>query len=118
MGWLGVPLDGATVMIGAVVLGLAVDDTLHTLGHFRRALRTGAPPGEAAVAALEETAPGHASTSAVLALGFGACALAPLVPVAWFGALAAFGIAGALAADLVLVPALLAGTSEGAVAKL
>jgi predicted RND superfamily exporter protein len=123
MGWLGVPLDGATVMIGAVVLGLAVDDTLHTLGHFRRALRTsggatGARPGEAAVAALEETAPGHAATSLVLCLGFATCALSGLVPVAWFGVLAAFGIAGALAADLLLVPALLAGASERAVARL
>ncbi|HEX6201304.1 MAG TPA: MMPL family transporter, partial [Thermoanaerobaculia bacterium] len=123
MGWLRVPLDGATVMIGAVVLGLAVDDTLHTLGHFKRALRTsggaaGARPGEAALAALEETAPGHAATSLVLCLGFVTCTLSSLVPVAWFGALAAFGIAGALAADLLLVPALLAGASERAVARL
>ncbi|HSL85244.1 MAG TPA: MMPL family transporter [Thermoanaerobaculia bacterium] len=121
MGWLGVALDGTTVMIGAVVLGLAVDDSLHTLGHFRRAVGRGGAggrPGEAAVTALAETAPGHAATSAVLALGFAACALSSLVPVAWFGALAAFGIAGALAGDLLLVPALLAGASERAVARL
>lgn len=118
MGWLGVPVEGATVMIGAVVLGLAVDDTLHSLGHFRRAIRGGGAAGEAAVATLAETAPGHAATSAVLALGFGTCALSALVPVARFGALAAFGIAGALAGDLLLVPALLAGAPANAVERL
>ena len=121
MGWLGVPLEGTTVMIGAVVLGLAVDDTLHTLGHFRRAVARGGAsgrPGEAAVATLGETAPGHAATSLVLALGFATCALSSLVPVAWFGALAAFGIAGALAADLLLVPALLAGAPARSVRRL
>ena len=109
MGWSGVPIDSTTVMIAAVVLALAVDDTLHTLGHFRGALRAGATPaGRAAVITMSETAAGHVTTSGVLALGFAACALSPLVPVARFGALAAAGIAGALIADLLLVPALLA----------
>jgi hypothetical protein len=109
MGWSGVPVDSATVMIAAVVLGLAVDDTLHTLGRFRHVLgRAGSDPSRAAVVTLGETAAGHVTTSVVLTLGFVACAFSPLVPVARFGALAAVGIAGALAADLLLVPALLA----------
>ncbi|HUP43563.1 MAG TPA: MMPL family transporter, partial [Thermoanaerobaculia bacterium] len=121
MGWLGVPVEGATVMVAAVVLGLAVDDTLHSLGHFRRRARGGdrePEPGRAAVETLAETAPGHVATSLVLALGFAVCALSSVVPVARFGALAVCGIAGALAADLLLVPALLAGVSAGALARL
>lgn len=121
MGWLGVPVEGATVMVAAVVLGLAVDDTLHSLGHFRRRVRGGdrePEPGRAAVETLAETAPGHVSTSLVLALGFAVCALSSVAPVARFGALAVCGIAGALAADLLLVPALLAGVPAGALARL
>ena len=121
MGWLGVPVKGATVMVAAVVLGLAVDDTLHSLGHFRRRVRGGdrePEPGRAAIETLAETAPGHVSTSLVLALGFAVCALSSVVPVARFGALAVCGIAGALAADLVLVPALLAGVPAPALARL
>lgn len=111
MGWLGLPIDGATVMVAAVVLGLAVDDTLHSLGHLRRLVgagERGLAPDRAAVETLAETAPGHVSTSLVLALGFAVCALSSLVPVARFGALAALGLAGALAADLLLVPVLVA----------
>ena len=33
MGWLGLPLDVATVMTASVVFGLAVDDTFHYLYH-------------------------------------------------------------------------------------
>ncbi|HUF77292.1 MAG TPA: MMPL family transporter [Thermoanaerobaculia bacterium] len=121
MGWLGLPVDGATVMLAAVVLGLAVDDTLHGLGHFRRLVgagERGLAPDRAVVETLAETAPGHVSTSLVLALGFAVCALSSLVPIARFGALAVLGLAGALAADLLLLPALLAGAPERAVARL
>lgn len=107
MGWLGVPLEGTTVMIAAVVLGLAVDDTFHTLGRFRRVRgRLGAERG--AVATIEHVAPAHLATTLTLAAGFGVCALAELVPVARFGAFAALALLAALAADLLLVPALLA----------
>lgn len=108
MGWLGVPLDLATVMVASVVLGLAVDDTLHTLGHHRElAPRHGA---HAAVAGtLERTAPAYVLTGLVLGLGFAACTLSDFAPTARFGALAALGIASAVLLDLSLLPALLAG---------
>jgi hypothetical protein len=35
MGWFGVPLDIATVMVASITLGLVVDDTIHTLAHYR-----------------------------------------------------------------------------------
>lgn len=121
VGWLRTPVEGAIVMIGAIVLGLAVDDTLHTLGHLRRtADRTsrGSTPDEIAVTALAETAPGHLASGLVLAFGFATLVLSSLVPVARFGPLAALGVLGALAADMLLVPALLAGAPASAVARL
>lgn len=115
MGWLRVPLDSTTVLIAAVVLGLAVDDTLHQVGSFRRRMgaAAGADPGEAAAGALEETAAGHLLTTMVLAAGFAVCALSSFVPVARFGALTAAALVFALIADLVLLPALLAGLPAG-----
>ena len=136
MGWLGVPIESATVAIASVVLGLAVDDTLHSLGSFRRLVgsaparvepshagpsHTG-PAGdaarEAAIGALEETAGAHVLTSVTLALGFGVCGLSELVPVARFGTLSALAILAALAADLVLVPVLLARAPRRAIDRL
>lgn len=109
MGWLRVPLDGGTVMIAATVLGLAVDDTLHGLAAAVRSARAGMAPGEAAVSALRRTAPAHLLTTLLLAVGFGLCALSPFLPVARFGAFTTIGLLAALAADLLLVPALIAG---------
>jgi len=117
MGWLGVPVESATVAIASVVLGLAVDDTFHTLGSFRRLAGT-LPADRAAVAALGETAGAHGLTSVTLALGFAVCGFSELVPVARFGALSAFAILAALVADLLLVPLLLAHAPAAALARL
>jgi uncharacterized protein len=117
MGWIDVPLDGTTLMIAAVVLGLAVDDTLHTLGAFRRrAPRLGSVRG--AVAALEHAGPGHLLSTATLALGFLLCGLSAFAPVARFGRLTATALLVALAADLLLLPALLAGLGRRQVSAL
>ncbi len=109
MGWIGVPLDSTTLMIAAVVLGLAVDDTFHTFGRFRL---EGVGEGGAAAATLEDVAPAHVLSSTLLALGFGVCAVTDFLPVARFGLLAAWGILSALVADLLLVPALLSSVSR------
>lgn len=111
MGWLAIPIDSTTVMVAAIVLGLAVDDTLHTLGHLR--LRAGAfrdtPAGALVEGSLSEVARGHLITSMILCLGFLVPMLSELAPVARFGMLSALAVGAALAADLLLVPALLAG---------
>ncbi|MGD2113568.1 MAG: MMPL family transporter, partial [Acidobacteriota bacterium] len=117
MGWSGLPVDSATVMVASVVLGLAVDDTLHSLGSFRR-LVARSPAPEAAIRTLGETAGAHALTSIILTVGFGVVGLCELVPVARFGALAAVAVAVALAADLTLVPTLLARAPRRALARL
>jgi predicted RND superfamily exporter protein len=34
MGWLGIRLDGSALLVGAIVFGLAVDDTIHFMNKF------------------------------------------------------------------------------------
>jgi len=107
MGWAGIPLDGSTVAVAAVGLGLVVDDTLHTFADFgRRAPRRGAR--RAVIAALAKNAPAHLATALLLAGGFALFGLSDFVAAARFGPLTAVAIAAALAADLLLVPPLLA----------
>ncbi len=121
MGWLGVPVDSTTVMVAAVALGLAVDDTLHTLGHLRQRVGSGASErgrSELVATCLGEVAGGHVTSSLILCLGFAVAAGSELLPVARFGALAALAVAGALIADLLLVPALLARVPERALRRL
>jgi hypothetical protein len=118
MGWLGVPIDSTTVMIAAVALGLAVDDTLHSLGYFRRALAARGGPPAAAVRALGRAAPALILTTALLVAGFGVCASSGFLPVARFGGLTALALTAALAADLLLLPAVLGALPARAAARL
>jgi hypothetical protein len=105
MGWFGVPLDIATVMVASIVLGLVVDDTIHTLAHYRTL--SAELGGRAAVAdRMEKTAPAYLLTGVILCCGFGVCALSDFAPTARFGLLSAVAIAIAVIADFTLVPAL------------
>jgi uncharacterized protein len=105
MGWFGVPLDIATVMVASITLGLVVDDTIHTLAHYRT---LSARLGERAAVAdrMEKTAPAYLLTGVILACGFGVCALSDFAPTSRFGLLSAVAIVIAVAADFTLVPAL------------
>ncbi len=105
MGWLGVPIDVATVMVASIVLGLA-DHTVHTLGHFRE-LAPKVGRLEAVASTLEHTAGAYVLTGVMLVAGFGVCALSSFAPIARFGLLSAAGLALAVVGDLFLVPALL-----------
>ncbi|MEO8197495.1 MAG: MMPL family transporter [Thermoanaerobaculia bacterium] len=111
MGWFGVPLDIATVMVASITLGLVVDNTIHTLAHYRTL--SAALGARAAVAdRMEKTAPAYLLTGVILALGFGVCALSGFAPTAHFGLLSAIAIVIAVAADFTLVPALFGGRGK------
>ena len=47
MGWLGISLNVATVMVASVALGIVDDDTIHFIGRFRREAAHGASTGQA-----------------------------------------------------------------------
>lgn len=112
MGALRVPLDISTAMVATVVLGLAVDDSLHTLAYIRKAKRLGSmpptlPTEQRVLRALAHTGPAYVTSSLALSLGFGVCMLSSFGPTARFGGLATLAILLALLSDLTLLPALL-----------
>jgi predicted RND superfamily exporter protein len=104
MGWLGIELDVATVMMGSIVFGLAVDDTFHYLYH-RRA--TGSIRCAAAIAGQ-----GIVATSMVIVAGFGSLGLSGFLPVVRLGTLSALGVALALGFDVLVLPALVGARQE------
>jgi predicted RND superfamily exporter protein len=66
LGLFGVTLNPTTALVACLVLGVAVDDTLHNLARFQRYVRKGLPPDEAAVEALRSVARPIALTALVL----------------------------------------------------
>ena len=110
MGWFEIPLSTFTLLVGSVVLGLVVDDTIHVAHRFvEERKREGASAESALSETLGSTGIALVFTSGALALGFLAYALGSLWPMLHFGVVAAFAILVALAADLILLPVLLLG---------
>lgn len=104
MGFSGIRLDAATVMVASVALGIAVDDTVHLLEAWRRERE--APPEVALGRALARVGPAMLVTTITACIGFAALLVSSFLPIRWFGALAALAMAVALAADLLLAPVL------------
>ncbi|MCA9575267.1 MAG: MMPL family transporter [Myxococcales bacterium] len=106
MGALGIPLDLNTLMVASIVIGIAVDDTIHFFYAFHASEPTGGTEGGIA-AVFAHTARAMVATSAVLAIGFATYGLARLENIRHFGLLVALTVMVALASDLVFTPALL-----------
>jgi predicted RND superfamily exporter protein len=107
MGWLDIPLDMSTVLIGSVAIGLVVDDTIHFMHNFRRYFEQSGSV-EVAVARTMDTA-GRAImvTSIVLAGGFYISVVSELRSSVIFGSLVGTTVILALAADYFVTPALM-----------
>jgi hypothetical protein len=106
----GIELDPICVVILAVALGIAVDDTIHVTVRFVELRGKGHDPAHAAALAVEHTGRAVAVTSLALAAGLAVNTFSSFPPLSVLGTLGAGVILFALAADLLLLPALLART--------
>ena len=107
MGATGVNLNTTTVIIFAISLGLAVDDTIHFLARFKEEL----PQHDTVYEALLYTYYGAGRaillTSVLLLAGLGVLTMSTFIPTQQFGKLTAFTILGAVFGDLLLLPPIL-----------
>ena len=108
MGWANLLVDVGAMMTASVALGIAVDDTLHYLTWFRRALDGGRSRRAAIVEAFSRCAPAMTQTTLIAGMGLLVFCLSSFQPVAQFGLLIFILLAAALVGDLVLLPAMLA----------
>ena len=111
MGLAGIPLDPATVMVAAMALGIAVDDTLHLLVTWHECTGSTGDSRQALREALHVNGPAMAATTLMACTGFLTLALSDFAPIRYFGLLSAPAMAAALAADLWLLPALIQTTT-------
>lgn len=106
MGALGIDLSTGTAMIASVVIGIAVDDTIHYLTRFQRERIFGVR------VAIERTTTGTGRalviSSVVLAIGFWVGALGSFKPTIYFSLFTGLTMLSALVCDLLVLPAILA----------
>jgi predicted RND superfamily exporter protein len=108
LGWSGVTLNPTTGLVACLVLGIAVDDTIHFMTRFNQAARRLADETEGVAEALRTVGRPVTYTSAALCLGFLVLTTSELRNQAEFGALAAFTLAFAWLIDVTFTPALCA----------
>ncbi|MCH9711517.1 MAG: MMPL family transporter [Proteobacteria bacterium] len=101
------PLDMFTMLIGAIALGLAVDDTVHFMHNFRRYELEYNDVDKAVRLTLMGTGRAIVVTSIVLSVGFLVLLFASMSSMFNFGVLTASAIFIALLADFFLVPAIM-----------
>ncbi len=107
MGWQGIPLDLATVMIASVVLGITVDDTIHLHHGVKLRLAAGASPVFAIARSYEAVGRAVLATAAILIGQFLVLAASDFKPTANFGLMTATALTAGLVFELLLLPALL-----------
>ncbi len=112
MGWLGIRLDAATVMISTVALGIAVDDTIHFMQYFRTRLSRHQNAERAIRETMRHKGPAIIATSLVISLGFVVSVVSNFQPTRHFGLLICTAMLAALFGDLIVLPALLAGKNK------
>lgn len=108
MGLLEIPLNLATVLIAGIAVGITVDDTIHYLHAWQRARANGEDRRNAVATASALLTGRIVATSAILIGAFLVMGLSGFLPTAQFGLFSSLTILLALAADLALVPVLLA----------
>jgi len=100
-------LDMFTILIGAIAIGLAVDDTIHFMHNFKRYYFELKDTKRAVEETFYTTGKAMVITSIVLSLGFYVYMFASLTNLINFGILAGGAITIALFSNIILGPALL-----------
>lgn len=103
----GATLDMITIMIGSLVIGVIVDDTIHFVSNFRHAMAQGQAPAASCEYALSTS--GHAMlvTSVVLIGSFAIMGISQLENIQLFATISSSILALGLAADFLVMPAIM-----------
>ncbi|WP_203256540.1 efflux RND transporter permease subunit [Hyunsoonleella ulvae] len=102
-----IPLDVSTAMITPIMLGIAMDDTIHLVHKYRKSKRIQGTAEERMNNAMRYTGNALLSTTIALVGGFLIIASSATPSVSDFGALCAITVAIALITDIFYLPALL-----------
>lgn len=109
MGWVGAPVDASTVSLGALSLGIAVDDTIHLVAARQGLVAGGVSPLRAMDSAMGRVMPALLFTTVSIGLGFAVLALSQFTLVRSLGVITASMMALCFLADVTLLPPLLLG---------
>lgn len=109
MGWLNIPIDIGSMMTASIALGVAVDDTIHFLSWFRGDLHQLKDRRKAIVACYKRCATPTLQAACISGIGLSVFAFSTFTPTQRFGWLMLTILVAGVVAELILLPAILAG---------
>ena len=107
MGYLAIPLDTFTVLIGGIITGLIVDDTLHLFHNVRERIDAGEDMETAITGSMSDIGRALFTTTVVVMAGFTVFTLSSMNNIQSFGLLMACGAFLALLSEVFIGPAVL-----------
>ncbi|MDR2662292.1 MAG: MMPL family transporter [Treponema sp.] len=106
MGYMKIPLDMLTMTIMPMLLGIAVDDTIHFITHIRLGLERTGSYRQGVLDSFGKIGKTLGTTTVILCAMFFVYALSPIAMLFHVGVLAIIGMAAALLSDYALTPLL------------
>jgi hypothetical protein len=107
MGHFNSPLDMMTMTIMPMLLGIAVDDTIHFINQIKFEFEKCGNYNQAIINAFHTIGKNLAMTTIILCVSFGMFTLSPVANMVRIGYLAPLGLIAALLADYFVTPALI-----------
>ncbi len=107
MGLMGIPLDADTLLIAPLIIGIAVDDTIHFVSHYRMNLAQGNNFNDALKNTVDQVGRAVTFTTLILGVSFLMLGFSDHLGIARVGIFGSFAIFIALLCDLLFLPALI-----------
>ena len=107
MGWLDIPVNLPTIIVGSLILGIAVDDTIHFMHKFNQYYIASGDTEAAIRETFATTGIALLATTIALASSFLVFGFSQFASMVQFGMLAGFATVIAFLADMLVAPALI-----------
>ena len=107
MGFTGIPLDIATVLVGSISIGIGIDYSIHFVNRFKKEFQKDKTELEALDKTLETTGKAILINVITVTVGFLVLILAALIPLRRFGILIAITMIGSGFGAITLLPAII-----------
>ena len=107
MGWLGIYIDIGVAIAGAIIIGVAVDDTIHFLIKYFEARNTGANIKDSLTYVMQYAGNAIIFTTIILSIAFSIFVFSDFLPNFMFGIVTASALIIAVIVDLLMLPAIL-----------
>jgi predicted RND superfamily exporter protein len=105
MGWWGISLNVATIMLASVALGVVDDDTIHFISRYRKDTAAGMSAAQAIEEATAHEGRASLTTAIINSAAFAVLAFSEYRPTAWFGGLLGLTMLVAFLAEIFILPA-------------